>query len=125
MRPGSALASTRLTLHMNVDEWVRVVFDGPLRVPVLECENCEERLTWSHEHSWWECPSCYCEVTLSEAEDLFVLACQRLELMVLDVREKQGVGRWRGKVRRVWLDLVRLFSRSSKTGVKKRSKSLH
>ena len=96
-----ALLEMRQRLKLNADGQVRIAFEGPDRVPVFECFPCDELMLWGDETKWWECPNCSYELTPAEAEELLQLALLRLELRVMDVRRKQGKGRWQEFFRRL------------------------
>ena len=96
-----ALQVIRQELKLHADGQVRMAFEGDDRVPVFECFPCESLLLWSEDAGWWECPDCSYELTPAEAEELLHLALLRLELRVMDVRRKQGKGRWQEFLRRL------------------------
>jgi hypothetical protein len=106
-----ALQRMRHDLRLNADAQVRVVFEGEHRVPVFECEPCEDLLRWNAKDKWWTCPRCGYELTPVEAEDLMVLARRRISIVLTDVRRKKD-GRWRRLFRR----LAQIWSRSFKRG---------
>lgn len=96
-----ALQEMRGELTLNADGQVRIVFEGDDRVPVFECFPCGDLLLWASVEEWWQCPACTYELTPKEAEALLHLALLRLELRLLDVRKKQGKGRWEEFLRRL------------------------
>jgi hypothetical protein len=100
-RAEPALQSMRQELKLNADGQVRMCFEGHQRVPVFECFPCEALMLWREEQGWWQCPECSYELTPAEAEELLHLALLRLELRVMDVRRKQGKGRWQEFLRRL------------------------
>jgi len=115
-RPLPALVKVRSDLHLSSDEQVRMVFEGDERVPLFECFPCETLLRWSEEKGWWECPSCTYELTPTEAEELVDLAIRRLQIILTDVRRKQGKddGKW-GEENWFFRILRRLFGGSKRS----------
>lgn len=93
-----AAMDLRNELTQPADSRVRVVFIDEARVPVFECEPCEELLRWT-EGGVWMCPSCEFELTPHEAVELLDLAIKRLWLIRDDVGRKVG-GRWPHRVGR-------------------------
>jgi len=85
------LVALRTELRLDPDAKVRVVFEGEHRVPLFECDTCGELLRWLSDKSWYECPTCEYELTAPEAEDLLGLGVRRLQLVIEDVRRKQGL----------------------------------
>jgi len=94
-----ALEQIRPQLRLCADAQVRVVFEGESRVPLFECDACEELLLWQEDKSWWRCDSCGYEMTTAEARGLLNLAIRRLRLIREDVWRKQG--KRRGWLRRL------------------------
>jgi hypothetical protein len=99
-----AAMDIRNGLQAPPDAQVRVVFIDEARVPVFECEPCEELMRFSEEV--WVCPQCEYELTPHDAVELLDLAIQRLWLIRDDVGKKVG-GRWWQRAGR-WFALILL-----------------
>jgi len=119
-----ALEVIRNDLRLDPDRQVRVIFEGDKRIPLFECCFCEDLLHWIEPRGRWECPTCTYELTPIEAEDLLDLSVRRLQIVMADVRRKQGIdGRWE---ERGWFSrLIRRLFGGLKKGSKEIGRSPH